>query len=109
MDWDVIAPMVAVVTLFLSVAAVLIFRPLAKRLGDLIEVTSRNRHLVGNPENMARLTDMVRRLAERMELLEERQDFTERVLSSAHRETRNLQEPEGEAGSSHFEIRANEP
>jgi hypothetical protein len=86
MDWEVIAPMIAVVTLFLSAAGVLIFRPLTKRLGDLIEVTSRNRQTMGNPENLARLTEAVGRLAERIELLEERQDFTERVLSSTRQE-----------------------
>ena len=85
MEWEFIAPMVMGVTLFLSIAGVLVFRPLTKRLGDLIEVTARNRKTPPGQEDVARLTEVVSRLADRIDQLEERQEFTERVLTSAER------------------------
>jgi len=86
MEWEFIAPMVVTITLFLSIAGVLIFRPLAKRLGDLIEITTRNRQAQGGQQDVARLAELVGHLADRIEQLEERQDFTERVLASVDRE-----------------------
>jgi hypothetical protein len=97
MDWEPIAPMIVFVTFSLSIAAVLIFRPLTKRLGDLIEITGRNRQAQAGGEDLARLTEVVGHLADRIEHLEQRQDFSERMLASLDRpatEARaKLQEP----------------
>ncbi len=82
MDWEFVAPMVVAVTLFLSIAGVLIFRPLTKRLGDLIDVTSRSRQGQLGNDDLGKLTDIVNRLTDRIENLEERQDFAERILTS---------------------------
>lgn len=87
MEWEFIGPMVASATLFLSVAAVLIFRPLTKRLGELIDVTSRNKQAQLSQQELGRVTELVERLADRLERLEERQDFAERMLSTLERPT----------------------
>ncbi len=95
MEWEFIAPMVTVVALFVSVAGVLIFRPLTKRLGELIDVTSRNKQTQLSQEELSRVTELVERLADRIERLEDRQDFAERILTSLERpaERARLNEP----------------
>ncbi len=85
-DWEFIAPMVMGVTAFISVAAVLIFRPLTKRLGDLIEAISRDRQAKLSDENAQRVISIVEQLGDRVEQMEERLDFTERMLASADRQ-----------------------
>lgn len=85
MDWEFVAPMVTAITLFLSIAGVLIFRPLTKRLGDLIEITSQKRQGQVQSEEIARMTDLMGHISDRLERLEERQDFTERILQSLER------------------------
>jgi hypothetical protein len=74
-------------TAILSVAGIIILRPLTRRLGDALEAKSRAKHkqpeLSG--EEIARLTDVMGRLTDRIESLEERQDFTERLLSDQKR------------------------
>jgi len=85
MDPDAVAPLIFSMTLVLSIAGVLILRPLAKRLGDLIEATAREKRVKAKDEELARLTEIVGRLADRIEHLEDRQDFTERILASVER------------------------
>jgi hypothetical protein len=85
MDWDVIAPLIMGVTVTLSIAGVLIIRPLTKRLGDLIEATARDKRVKLKDHEIIRLTEVVGRLTERLERLEERQDFTEGILTSLDR------------------------
>ena len=98
MEWELHAPMIVVVTITLSTAGVLIFRPLAKRLGDLIEITGRRQSGGLRSEDIARLTEVVGSLADRLEHLEQRQDFAERILVSMDRPAgesqAQLREPE---------------
>ncbi len=81
---DVFAPMIVGVTITLSVAGVLILRPLMKRFGDIAELRARERHQGSqvSPEDITRLAQAVGRLTDRIEDLEERQDFAERLLAS---------------------------
>ena len=98
MEWELLAPMIVVVTITLSTAGVLIFRPLAKRLGDLIEITGRRQSGAPRSEDIARLTEVVGTLADRLEHLEQRQDFADRILVSMDRPAgesqARLREPE---------------
>lgn len=87
-EWEFIAPMVMGVTAFISVAAVLIFRPLTKRLGDLIEAISRDRQAKLSDENAQRVISIVEQLGDRIEQIEERLDFTERMLASTDRQSK---------------------
>ncbi len=73
------------VTVTLSAAGVLILRPLAKRLGDLIEATAREKRANMKDEELGRLTELVGNLTDRIEGLEDRLDFNERVLASIER------------------------
>jgi hypothetical protein len=93
--WDV-APLIMGVTVTLAVAGVLILRPLAKHIGKILEMRAHQRYERPqlSDEGIARLTDAVGRLADRMEALEERQDFTERLLDARQPDARaKLVEP----------------
>ncbi|MBX6362636.1 MAG: hypothetical protein IRZ00_02100 [Gemmatimonadetes bacterium] len=86
-----LVPMVISTSLFFSVAAVLIFRPLSKRLGDLIAVLAQSRAGAATAAPKAddaetqRLRATVEHLTARLELMEERLDFAERLLATSGR------------------------
>jgi hypothetical protein len=69
--------------LFLSVAAVMILRPLTKRLGLVVEQIARDRN-AGRADDaeMARIRFLVEQTNKRLELIEERLDFTERLVGN---------------------------
>lgn len=96
MEWEFIAPMIFSITLVLSTAGVLILRPLTKRLGDLLEAMRTDRQARLEDQHTERLVNAVERLTDRIELLEERQDFTERMLTSANRPTIESRSTAGE-------------
>ena len=75
--------------LFMSVAAVLILRPLTKRLGLVLEMMSRDRQPVRGADDtdVARLRVHLDHVSKRLELMEERVDFTERLIASSRRTT----------------------
>ena len=81
MDWEVIAPMVVLIVLSLTVGGVLILRPIAKRLGVLLEAMATEKG-VGASHDTNRLREEVETLRARLELLEDRQDFTEGLLEA---------------------------
>ncbi len=92
MDWDNIAPMVVIVMLTLTVGGVLLLRPIAKRLGDIAELMLRDRQ--GRAEGeLRRIGDLIETVSARMALLEERQDFTERLLDSPDRKGQQEDDP----------------
>jgi len=79
MDWDAIAPMIVGSLFILTTGGVLVLRPIAKRLGELIEVMTRER-LSGDREQQAHTRELLETMAQRLALLEDRQDFTERLI-----------------------------
>lgn len=81
MDWEVIAPMVVLIVLSLTVGGVLILRPIAKRLGVLLEAMAKEKG-VSPSHDTIRFREEVETLRTRLELLEDRQDFTEGLLEA---------------------------
>lgn len=67
------------IVLFVSIAAVAIFRPLTKRIGLLIETRYEQRPVADDPQN-ERMVQLLERLVDRMDQLEDRMDFAERLL-----------------------------
>lgn len=65
--------------LFASIAAVMILRPLTKRIGLVIERAYEDKKKAPDPQ-IERLTQLMERLVDRMDRMEDRLDFTERVL-----------------------------
>lgn len=81
MEWEFIAPMVVTIVLFLTVGGVLILRPIAKKLGVLLEAMAKEK-AVRPSDGTYRLREEVETLRARLELLEDRQDFTEGLLEA---------------------------
>jgi hypothetical protein len=77
--------MITLIVFFLTVGGVLVLRPIAKRLGDIVELMLREKQ-EGAQGELRRMADLLETVSARMGLLEERQDFTERLLSSPERE-----------------------
>lgn len=74
--------------LFICVTAVLILRPITKKLGLLIEAFARSK--MGSPTDnsgeVAALRPLMEQMSKRLDLFDERLDFTERLVSSAQRQ-----------------------
>jgi hypothetical protein len=86
MDPGDVAPMVIGVFFFITVAAVILLRPISKRLGTYLEVLAeeRRRQLSQIPmdrSEAARLVTALETLEKRLAQVEENQDFTQRLLS----------------------------
>ena len=81
MEWEFIAPMIVSIVLFLTIGGVLILRPIASRLSELIELYVRDRSS-GIERDVSQMRDLLETLDARLQLMEERQDFTERLLGS---------------------------
>lgn len=92
MEWEFIAPMVLLTTTVLTIGGVLVLRPIAKRLGDVLELFAKSQ-TVGDGE-VQQLRELMETMNARLQLMEERQDFTERLLQSGS-ESRSLSSGEG--------------
>ncbi len=103
MDWDLFAPMIVSLTLILTAGGVLLFRPLAKRLGDLLEIMSKQRRGELPGTEVAKLSELLETMGARLSLLEDRQDFTDALLlrdrnpepTAPQRAAPLLEEPKG--------------
>ena len=84
MDPEILAPLILTVVLTLTVGGVLLLRPIAKRLGDIAELMLREKQ-GGTEGELRRMGDLLETVDAHMTLLEDRQDFTERLLASPDR------------------------
>jgi len=88
--WALAATLIA---LFASTAAIFIFRPLSKRVGDLLEQMRQDREGARlAQEDLERLTELVEGMSGRLDGIDERLDFTERVLASPDRRAGSAQD-----------------
>ena len=76
------AGMVVAVAFFMTAGGVLVLRPLAKRLGDILELFTKERRS-GVEADMRQTRELLEQMDARLHLIEERQDFTERLLGPA--------------------------
>ncbi len=89
MDWDQIAPMIVGVVFIVTTGAVVILRPIAKRLTDLIELYTRDKQ-TGIQGDVQHIRDLLESMNARLQLMEERQDFAEKLLAPGEK----VQRPE---------------
>jgi hypothetical protein len=78
------------ITMFMCIAAVLILRPISKRMGALLEAMTKERLQQQAPSavsehQLTRVTTLLEQIARRQEQLEDRLDFTERLISTSRR------------------------
>jgi hypothetical protein len=80
---DIVA-LAVMVTGILTTGGVLIFRPISKRLGTLLEVMTQQklRGAGSDPHDTARIRELLTSIDSRLTLLEERQDFAEALISA---------------------------
>lgn len=81
MDWEMIAPMIVSVVAIVTIGGVAVLRPIAKRVSDLLDVYARDRQS-GIEGEVHKIRDLLETMDARLQLMEERQDFTERLLSA---------------------------
>jgi hypothetical protein len=79
--------MLVMMTLIITTGGVLLLRPITKKLGTYLEVLAEERRQAlqqssGRPSaDSARMLAILESLDDRMEKLEDRQDFTDRLLT----------------------------
>lgn len=94
-----LAPMMLGMTLFIVTGAVLLLRPITKRLGTYLEVLAEERRhaSVAQPADMQRMVTVLEALDQRIARIEERQEFTDALLDE--REAPRLSKRQGEVGA----------
>jgi hypothetical protein len=83
--WEVVAPMAAAIVLFLTIGGVLVLRPIAQHLGGYLEALTRRELQTGGSRDLEQMRDALETMSQRLSLIEERQDFAERLLESQDR------------------------
>lgn len=72
------------ITLFVMIGAVILFAPITRKLGNLLEAMALERKRGEDPVESNRLRETISALESRISLLEERQNFTESLLTSGN-------------------------
>ena len=80
---DIVA-LTVMVTGIVTTGGVLIFRPISKRLGALLEVMTQQkmRAAHSDPHDTMRIRELLTSIDSRLTMLEERQDFAEALISA---------------------------
>lgn len=74
------------ITMFMCIAAVAILRPISTRLGGLLEAMKQERMAAHSGDaELTRIRVLMEHVAKRVDLMEERLDFTERLLGNPRR------------------------
>jgi hypothetical protein len=79
--------MIVAVVFILTAGGVFILRPIAKRAGELLDLYTRDKQS-GLEGEVRQIRDLLETTNARLHLLEERQDFTERLLSGEREKDR---------------------
>jgi hypothetical protein len=85
--------MIVAVTGILTTGGVLILRPIAKRLGYLLEAMTAQKLRPASQPELSQIRDLLSGIDGRLNLLEERQDFAEALLTTGERRTVPSQPP----------------
>jgi hypothetical protein len=92
---ELLAPMVFAVILTLTIGGVILLKPIANKLGHLLEAMAKEK---GEPQlgsEVGHLRDLLETTNARLALLEERQEFTEALLNNPDRQRRRLESSTG--------------
>ena len=81
MEWEFVAPMIMGVVATLTVGGVLVLRPLTKRFAELMQVYISDRR-EGPHAELRHMREILETMDARLQLMEDRLDFTERLLES---------------------------
>ena len=92
---ELLAPMVFAVILTLTIGGVILLKPIANKLGNLLEAMAKERTTPQLDTELGHLRDLLETTNARLSLLEERQVFTEALLNDPDRKTRRLRGASG--------------
>jgi len=98
-ELEIIAPMIMGIIFTLTVAGVILLKPIANKLGLLLEAMAKERQEPRAGEELGHIRELLETMNGRLALLEERQDFTDALLADPERRRLKLKSP-GEADSS---------
>jgi len=87
--------MVFAVILTLTIGAVILLKPIANKLGNLLEAMAKEKQEPRLTEELGHIRELLETMSGRLSLLEERQDFTDALLNDPERRTLRLK---GSAG-----------
>ena len=82
---EIIAPMIFGTILTLTIAGVILLKPIANKLGYLLEAMAKEREGPRISEDLGHIRELLETMNGRLSLLEERQDFTDRMLTRGAR------------------------
>jgi hypothetical protein len=77
---EFIAPMIVGVTFIVTTGAVILLRPLSRRLGELLQVMSKQKAQPDVTPELEQMRTVLSSVESRLALLEERQRFTDALL-----------------------------
>ena len=80
MDWELFAPMIVSITLILTIGGVAVFRPIALKLSEVLALFAQERQS-GIEKDVGQIRDLLETMDARLQLMEDRQDFTDRLLT----------------------------
>lgn len=80
---EALAIVIIACTALVCASGVLVLRPVARRLGGLLDAVAEAKLRPSPEPEMARLREVLNRIDGRLDQLEERQDFAEAVLSAS--------------------------
>ena len=82
---SLLAPVVVLVCVTLTVAGVILLKPLSSRLAMLLEAMAREKAEPRSLDEVRHVRELLETLEGRVALLEERQDFTDALLGESDR------------------------
>ena len=94
---EIIAPMIVAIILTLTIGGVILLKPIANRLGVLLEAIAKEKNEPRLADELAHIRDLLETTNARLALLEERQDFSDALL---HGTDRKSLRPGGASGTS---------
>jgi hypothetical protein len=100
MDMEIIAPMLFAIILTLTIGGVILLKPIANKIGHLLEAMAKERSQPQLGEEIRHIRDLLETTNARLALLEDRQDFTEALLQDPEKRRARLPKPEDPKGGS---------
>jgi len=82
---EILAPLLFAIILTLTVAGVILLKPIANKLGLLLEAMAKERQEPRLGEELGHIRELLETMNGRLTLMEERQDFTDALLNDPSR------------------------
>ncbi|MGW8268628.1 MAG: hypothetical protein ACWGSQ_19845 [Longimicrobiales bacterium] len=87
---EILAPMVFAIILTLTIGGVILLKPIANKLGILLEAMAKEKQEPRLTEELGHIRELLETITGRLALLEERQDFTDALLNDPDRQRMRL-------------------